>query len=103
MVCPLLLVSQSSAAPGSTWSEEEALIVKAKLHALLDSRGKALNEYRKLHPDVGADTGRWPRNHDGKFGASGAAGYLRFLQIFYKHLFLIIVCPHTQGWVFTSA
>ena len=82
VMCPLLLVSLSSAAPGSTWTEEEALIVKAKLHALLDKGGKALNEYRKLHPDVGADTGRWPWNHDGKFGASGPAGYLRFLQIF---------------------
>ena len=85
VVCPLLLTSLTSAAPGSTWTEEEALVVKAKLHALLDSRGKALNEYRKLHPDVGADTGRWPWNHDGKFGASGPAGYLRFLQIFHKH------------------
>ena len=82
VMCSQLLVSQSSAAPGSTWTEEEALIVKAKVHALLDKGGKALNEYRKLHPDVGADTGRWPRNHDGKFGASGPAGYLRFLQIF---------------------
>ena len=79
VVCPLLLASQISAAPGSAWTEEEALVVKAKLHALLDSRGKALNEYRNLHPDVGADTGRWPWNHDGKFGASGPAGYLRFL------------------------
>ena len=79
VMCPLLQVSLTSAAPGSTWTEEEALVVKAKLHALLDSRGKALNEYRNLHPDVGADTGRWPSNHDGKFGASRPAGYLRFL------------------------
>ena len=41
VVCPLLQVSLTSAVPGSTWTEEEALVVKAKLHALLDSRGKA--------------------------------------------------------------
>ena len=57
--------------PGAPWSEEEALIVKAKLYAITNQPQKVSNEYLALHPELGLDT--WPE----KKSFPSAAKFLR--------------------------
>ena len=57
--------------PGASWSEEEALIVKAKLYAITNQPQKVSNEYLALHPELGLDT--WPE----KKSFPSAAKFLR--------------------------
>jgi len=45
--------------PGAPWTEEEALIVKAKLYAIIGQYGDSVGkEYLSLHPELGLET--WP-------------------------------------------
>merc|ERR1719384_1765254 len=47
--------------PGAPWTEEEALIVKAKLYAIIGQyQQQVANEYLSLHPEVGFS--KWPEN-----------------------------------------
>ena len=58
--------------PGAPWTEEEALIVKAKLYAIIGANGDTTSkEYLALHPELGYTT--WPENQS----KPGAAKFLR--------------------------
>ena len=50
---PLVLSS-----PGLPWTQEETLIVRAKLEVVFNSRAGVAREYLKLHPELGLS--RWP-------------------------------------------
>ena len=50
---PLVLSS-----PGLPWTQEETLIVKAKLEVVFQRRADVAKEYFKLHPELGLS--RWP-------------------------------------------
>ena len=58
----LLFLSMSltpvSSSPGLAWSEEETLIVKAKLLVVMTNRQSVTKEYLKLHPELGLSS--WP-------------------------------------------
>ena len=49
---PIVIPNYWTGEPGEQWTEEEALIVKAKLYMVLNSGGTVTNEYLGLHPDV---------------------------------------------------
>ena len=53
-----IFCSKASAQPGAPWTEEEALIVKAKLYAIFQQSLKVSNEYLSLHPELGIK--EWP-------------------------------------------
>merc|ERR1719282_1827363 len=53
-----IFCSKASAQPGASWTEEEALIVKAKLYAIFQQSLKVSNEYLSLHPELGIK--EWP-------------------------------------------
>ena len=62
MLSKLIILSTVSAVfsnPGSHWTEEEAVIVKAKLYAIIGASGtKTSEEYLSLHPELGLTS--WP-------------------------------------------
>ena len=52
-----VLVSIVTSEPGAPWTEDEALIVKAKLYAIIGlGANKIIQEYFKLHPELGLTT-----------------------------------------------
>ena len=53
-----LVPSHVSAQPGAPWTEEEVLIVKAKLYAVFQFSLKVSREYYSLHPELGIK--EWP-------------------------------------------
>ena len=56
---------------GSPWSEEEAIIVKAKLYSVINQGMFTSKEYLKLHPELGLD--KWSE----QFTLPGAAKLVR--------------------------
>ena len=67
-----LLPSQVSAQPGAPWTEEEVLIVKAKLYAIFQSSNTVSKEYLSLHPELGLT--EWPEAKS----RPNAAKFLRY-------------------------
>ena len=53
-----LSLTPALSSPGLAWSEEETLIVKAKLLVVMTSRQSVTKEYLKLHPELGLSS--WP-------------------------------------------
>ena len=55
----LCLVASVSSSPGAPWTDQETLIVKAKLYSILGEYGHVVvNQYLDLHPELGID--HWP-------------------------------------------
>ena len=77
----ILLPSLISGQPGAPWTEEEALIVKAKLYAIFQLKTKVSKEYLGLHPELGLK--EWPESHT----LPNAAKFLRY-QSYILTLFL---------------
>merc|ERR1719150_2531022 len=68
--------------PGSPWTEEEALIVKAKLYAIIGEYGSRVSsEYLALHPELGFDTWPEPKSlpNAAKFLRLGFHGCLQYV------------------------
>ena len=61
VVTLLFIVSTlASSDPGATWTEEESLIVKAKIYAsLINDRRSRSNDYLELHPEM-FPFDKWP-------------------------------------------
>ena len=72
LIVPIALGAYQPGTPGAPWTEEKALIVKAKLYAIIGANGDTTSkEYLALHPELGYTT--WPENKS----KPGAAKFLR--------------------------
>ena len=89
----ILLPSLISAQPGAPWTEEEVLIVKAKLYAIFQQKTKVSKEYLGLHPELGLK--EWPESHS----LPNAAKFLRYQSYFN---FVFVKLNLFIDWVFIS-
>ena len=59
LLLPLTIsIGLANADPGASWTEEEAVIIKAKLYAVINAPIVVSKEYLSLHPEIGFK--RWP-------------------------------------------
>ena len=77
----LCLVASVSCSPGAPWTDQETLIVKAKLYSILGEYGHVVvNQYLDLHPELGID--HWPEPESlpsaSKFLRLGFHGCLKY-------------------------